>query len=192
MGYSTDFYGSFKTSRQLSDAERDYLNALAGTRRMKRDVSILSGKQDPFREALGIPLGVDGEFYVGRDNTGVIDVNSPPGGQPDLYNQWIMDSSGWYLGWDGQEKFNYYVEWLKYLIENFFKPWDVLLRGVVRFQGEEESDCGVIVAGDHLVEQIYSIPMKTLPVATHVDYHYRGSTTNSDGDNAAQYGWNRE
>jgi hypothetical protein len=41
MGYTTDFNGSFKLSRTATLQEQKYLTALAGTRRMKRDVNKL-------------------------------------------------------------------------------------------------------------------------------------------------------
>lgn len=41
MGYSTDFYGTLKLSRQATDIEKNYINLFSATRRMKRDVNKL-------------------------------------------------------------------------------------------------------------------------------------------------------
>jgi hypothetical protein len=41
MGYSTDFNGSLQLSRPATTAEKNYLDKLAGTRRMARDVNKL-------------------------------------------------------------------------------------------------------------------------------------------------------
>ena len=49
------------------------------------------------------------------------------------------------MEWDGGEKFYNYVEWLEYLIKNFFEPWGYSLNGSVNWQGEEDEDNGTIV-----------------------------------------------
>lgn len=125
--------------------------------------------------------GVDGEYFVGaggfagQDNdASVIDNNTPPGQigwdedssfdryeknqkraeeglcQPGLWCQWIINDDN-ELVWDGGEKFYSYVEWLKYLITNFFQPWGVLLNGEITWEGEESSDLGKIVVTDNMV-----------------------------------------
>ena len=43
MGYTTDFVGSFKLSRPTTKVEKDYINTLTSTRRMRRDVNKLMG-----------------------------------------------------------------------------------------------------------------------------------------------------
>ena len=93
MGYTTDFSGSLSLSRQLTDVEKNYINKLQETRRMKRDVKKLMEK---FNGEHGHPTpksdkpediyGVDGEYFVGgggfagqdRDDS-IIDYNTPPG-----------------------------------------------------------------------------------------------------------------
>jgi len=105
--------------------------------------------------------GKDGEYYVGdEDRLGVIDYNCAPGqkqlfgetdGQPGLWCQWEINEDG-NLAWDGNEKFYAYIEWLKYLIENFFNDWGVLLNGEIEWQGEEMSDRGKIVVTNSVVE----------------------------------------
>lgn len=101
------------------------------------------------RTALEI-YGPEGQFYVGDDEYLNVSENStPPNDQPGLYCQWVTD--GLTLHWDGNEKFYYYVEWLKYLIENFFIPWEVILNGEVTWEGEESSDIGKIVVTDNVV-----------------------------------------
>ena len=41
MGYHTDFEGSLRISRPLTEKERDYINLISNTRRMRRDVTKL-------------------------------------------------------------------------------------------------------------------------------------------------------
>jgi len=109
----------------------------------------------------------DDDFGQSRDSS-IIDYNTPPGQlgyndksfvdryqennrreksgecQPSLWCQWIINKNN-ELEWDGGEKFYSYVEWLKYLIKNFFQPWGVLLNGEIEWDGEDSDDIGKIV-----------------------------------------------
>lgn len=66
MGYTTDFNGRFKLDRPLTDAHREYLTKFCETRRMKRDEGITAKRPDPVREAVGLPVGIEGEYFVGE------------------------------------------------------------------------------------------------------------------------------
>lgn len=85
MGYTTDFYGEFRLDRPLTPEHKAYLEAFAGTRRMKRDAAKASLLPDPVREAAGLPIGEDGAYFVGsggyrgqdRDDS-IVDYNTPP------------------------------------------------------------------------------------------------------------------
>jgi hypothetical protein len=104
-----------------------------------------------------------------RGDASVIDNNTPPGQlgynditsfddrwsenerrskagecQPGLWCNWVINDEN-ELEWNGAEKFYSYVEWLKYLIKNFFQPWGVLLNGEIEWTGEDSSDMGKIV-----------------------------------------------
>lgn len=78
----------------------------------------------------------------------VINYNHPPTTQPGLWCQWIITDNQT-LEWDLGEKFYAYVEWLKYLIDNFFKPNGHTLNGTIRWRGEDFSDVGVIIVEDN-------------------------------------------
>jgi hypothetical protein len=95
--------------------------------------------------------GVQGEFFIGDENTAVIDHNRPPTTQPGLWCQWTLDEDGTSLQWDGGEKFYSYVEWLQYMITNFFSPWGIMLNGEVEWSGEESSDLGKIIVVNNVV-----------------------------------------
>ena len=41
--------------------------------------------------------------------------------QPGLWCQWVPNASGTAIVWDEGEKFYYYIEWIKYLIEHFLR-----------------------------------------------------------------------
>ena len=159
MGYTTDFVGKFDFDTPLNKAQVSYLLKFSETRRMGRDEKKLKLK-DPLREAVGLPLGKDCEFFVGgkgfmgQDNdSAVIDYNNPPPSQPSLWCQWIPTKDGKSLIWNGGEKFYNYVEWLNYHMENFFIPWGKSLTGAVFFQGEEQNDNGFIVVRNNKIEE---------------------------------------
>lgn len=153
MGYTTVFEG-IVTIHGLQVAQVLYLNTFSNTRRMKRNVKLLSGILDPIREAVGLPLGEDGEFFVGGDDCcvdSIIDRNSPPSTQPGLWCDWNIQADGEGLTWNGSEKFYNYTEWLVYIIENFIKRWGLIANGQITWQGEDSSDFGIISVVNNVV-----------------------------------------
>lgn len=153
MGYTTRFEGHFELDFKLEKAHHKYLEAFAATRRMKRDVELLEGVQDPLREDVRLPLGEDGAYFLGstcpkpsRDEApqSIVDESEPPVEQPSLWCGWVPTADGWGLAWDGREKFYRYIDWLEYVIDHFLEPWGYRVYGDVRWQGEDESDRGVI------------------------------------------------
>ena len=62
MGYTTDFSGHFEISPALNPDQIDYLTAFSETRRMKRDPQVTASLPDKRRLAVGLPIGVEGEF----------------------------------------------------------------------------------------------------------------------------------
>ena len=161
MGYTTAFSGQFTITPKLKLHHNRYLKALATTRRMKRDPNVLEDYIDKLRQDVGLPLGDEGEFYVGsvedldwgqsRDKS-IISYNLPPSNQPSLWLQWLPSEDGDCYMWDGAEKFYDYVDWLKYVIKNFFDPWGYKLNGQVAWSGEDRSDIGVITITDNLID----------------------------------------
>ena len=65
------------------------------------------------------------------------------GNYPGIWCQWIINSNGRLL-WNGGEKFYYYVEWLQYLLDEYFKPQGYELNGKVNYRGERLEDMGMI------------------------------------------------
>jgi hypothetical protein len=123
---------------------------------MKRNPEVAAKMDDPKRNAVGLPIGDEGEFFVGGDgfmgqdkDDSIKDYNYPPANQPGLWCQWIPNEEGTEIEWDGGEKFYDYVEWLEYLICKFLRPWGYTLNGEVEWQGEERIDVGKIVAEDN-------------------------------------------
>jgi hypothetical protein len=107
MGYSTDFGGSFQLSRPTTTVEKDFLDKLVETRRMKRDVNKL---MEMFKGEHGYPFAEDktnpnqvygymGEYFVGgggsmgqAQDDSIIDYNSPSGeiGWKDYKGDWAL------------------------------------------------------------------------------------------------------
>jgi hypothetical protein len=148
MGYTRTFVGSFQLSRKLTAAQSAYLQAFADTRRMKRDPALLEIVPDPLREAVGLPLGPEGGFFIGdgelrsEDHLTVVDGDEPPQGQPGLWCRWAPSAGGTAIQWSGFEKFYHHVEWLEYLCEHFLEPWGYTLEGQVDWIGQDGEQQG--------------------------------------------------
>ena len=153
MGYTTEFDGEFVVTPTLKPEHRAYLAAFSRTRRMKRNGAQAGKLADRIREAVGLPVGPEGAYFVGAQSDcgqehtpDITDYNSPPIGQPGLWCQWTPNEDGTTISWDGGEKFYEYVEWLDYLLANFLKPWGYEINGEVFWRGESFHDHGKIVA----------------------------------------------
>ena len=91
MGYTTEFEGTLHLDRTLKPVHKAYLLKFSGTRRMKRNPLIANTLSDPVREAVGLPIGEEGAYFVeglgfagqDRDNS-VTEGNYPPETQPGL------------------------------------------------------------------------------------------------------------
>lgn len=179
MGYTTDFTGQFTLDKPLTSAHAAYLKQFSETRRMKRDEKVAATLSDPVREAVGLPVGAEGAYFVGGSgcagqdrDASVIDGNTPPGQppfgsgrswtdlqeqikagtcQPGLWCQWTPSDDGVAIQWNGAEKFYNYVEWIKYLIKHFLKPWGYVLGGTVGWVGEEQGDVGKIMVTNNVI-----------------------------------------
>lgn len=157
MGYTTDFDGAFSLSEPLTGPQREYLTAFNTTRRMKRNAELTAIRPDPVREAVGLPVGIEGEYFVGETGFAgqdhgddVVNYNSPPSTQPGLWCQWTPGGDQG-IEWDGGEKFYDYVEWLQYLRDNFLIPWGHVLNGQVEWVGEDPDDRGRIIVINNIV-----------------------------------------
>ena len=138
MGYSTDFSGKFTLNKPLDDETYKLLADLNQTRRMARQ--------------LGPEYGAEGEFYVdGEAGESVIDYNRPPSTQPSLWCQWQPTEDRMSIIWDGGEKFYEYVDWIKYIINRVLDPKGYVLNGEVWWDGEDQSDTGLISNTDNKV-----------------------------------------
>jgi hypothetical protein len=150
----------------LKPGHAAYLKQFSKVRRMRRAPRKLKHLPDPLREAVGLPLGKEGGYFVsgggpaGQDHdASVLDYNRPPAGQPGLWCHWVPNELGTAIVWNGGEKFYDYVEWLQYLIDHFLAPWGYLLNGDMKWAGEHESDRGTISVKDN---QVTVLPFNSL------------------------------
>ena len=151
MGYSTKFDGNFRTDKSMDESFINYISRFAQVRHMKRDVEKIKKCYPDWKKNCFMgELGKDGQYFIGeidRENSwddSVINSNTVPDGVPSLWCQWTVGEERDSIEWDGCEKFSYYVEWLVYLIDNFFRPAGYVLNGDVEWQGEELLDRGCI------------------------------------------------
>lgn len=157
MGYSTSFKGQFNLNKPLTDAHAAYLRRFNETRREARDVTRTINRPDPIRKAVGLPLGIEGEFFVGeggyfgQSHNEDLLKSGPPCTQPGWWCQWIPNDDNTAIVWDEGEKFYDYIEWIQYMIKNFFEPWGYVLNGQVKWRGEDCSDTGIITIENNIV-----------------------------------------
>ena len=152
MGYTTTFQGRFNLDEPLMLEQAAYLTRFAEMRRMKRIQLMLNEIDDPVREAVKLPIGIEGEYFTGSeaecgqdfDHPSVLDDSEPPSTQPSLWCGWMPTKDCRGIEWNGWEKFYCYEAWLYYLIQNFLRPWGYRLNGTVKWQGERRTDGGMI------------------------------------------------
>lgn len=132
--------GSLQLDHQLAPAHHAYLQRFADTRRIQRHEEKIVLLPDPIREAVGLPVGPEGAFYVGGVEVGetTVDYNRPPEDQWDLYCPWRPSEDGMHM--EPAESINNYENsyphWMSYLIEHFLGPWGYSLSGTVEARGE--------------------------------------------------------
>jgi len=159
MGYTTDFEGSFELDHPLTPEHKAYLTQFSETRRMRRDSGKAAAFPDPIREAVGLPIGKEGEYFVGGKGSfgqdhdkSILDYNDPPVSQPGLWCQWVPTEDGTGIVWNGSEKFYHYKSWIVYIIENFLKPWGYVVNGTVTWQGEVSNDKGIMIVVNNVLQ----------------------------------------
>ena len=133
---------------------RNYLRKFCASRRMAFNKIAILNRPDPFREAVCLSMGREGGYYVNNpdDEDGdigaahslsVLDYNRPPLGQPSLHCGWTITKS--LLIWTWDKRSTKHFEWLEYLIDHFFKPWQYRVDGTVSWFNDVANNSGDIV-----------------------------------------------
>lgn len=162
MGYTTEFQGKLKFNKTVNKELISYINLFSGTRRMARDNDKIKKLFPDYKKyCFNSELGKEGEYFVGGNgffgdefDESILDYNEPPKTQPGLWCEWIITDDGRYLEWNGNEKFYYYIEWLGYLIKNFFKPSGFYLNGTIHYRGEDFDDFGTIIVENNVIDVV--------------------------------------
>lgn len=154
MGYTTEFRGAFEFGDKKPDKEMtDFINKFSSSRRMARNcTTIVNYDKEWEKNCFFGKLGTEGEWYVGDCQESIKDYNMPPRNQPGLWCDWVIEDGK--LVWNDSEKFYNYVEWLEYMIKNFFQPKGYVLNGEMKFQGEDFYDRGKIVIVNNKVMKV--------------------------------------
>ena len=75
------------------------------------------------------------------------DPDSIQGEHPRSYMQWVPTQSLDHIVYDGNEKFDEYVDWMKWLV-NYLKGIGITADGEIDWSGEQAGDTGTIVVAN--------------------------------------------
>jgi hypothetical protein len=153
--------GAFWRLFGLKPEHAAYLRAFHRTRRMARDKAKVRLLPDPIREAVGLPVGYQGGYFVGgrgdfgqEEDESILrhSYNVPPEDQPGLWCHWTVNEDGTALVADGDFGGYSHDEWVEYLIEHFLQPWGYVVNGQVKWQGSDPPDHGAICVVENMIE----------------------------------------
>ena len=168
MGYTTWFSGKLIPNKPFSKKFIKFINDFSETRHEPRDIEKLKAKDVNWAQnCLEGNMGPYGLYYVGPEDTckgvidfeSIIDLNSYTPEElaeirkkwtaPGYWCDWHINEKTGVVEWNDSEKFYNYIEWLKFLVDNFFEPAGYKLNGEIFWEGEEREDIGVIVVKDN-------------------------------------------
>lgn len=143
MGYQTDFVGYLHVTPALNERERLLVNRISGSIYLRRDAKELRSVNE--RDAAYEELTA---------------------GAPHGWSNWTVCSQGCCLSYDGGDKANHMVPWLKYLMGSFLVPGasasgragfeeftcDHVLNGMVVGSRRDNRELYSITARDNVVE----------------------------------------
>jgi hypothetical protein len=153
MGYDTYFHGEISISPPLLPEHEAYLKAFLQRDHWSLDTNLIASEEDSLRSAVGLGLGISGEFYTGDDSVYETHARLPgtPITQPSARTDWRVFSPD-HLGMRESTRTEGYVLWLKYLMQNFFIPWGYVLDGMIEWDGDDPGDKGMIHVNQNKAE----------------------------------------
>ena len=154
------FDGCLAFSEPLKQKHKRYLLAFVRTRHVYWNEDAIRERFDPIRNAVELPLGVNGEFFTGinptsQDQSMYLDIHplTKPSRRcsvkmkPDHFeNTLVYFANG--------EMYSKQLSWLDYLIKNFFNPWEYNLNGMISWQGMFADDFGLLVVKNNKIKII--------------------------------------
>lgn len=144
MSYSTQFYGAFRISPDLTPGQIAEINEFSETRHDRPNKNFVENSLNRQGEVVDLegcehPVWCRWRVFLpGEDWQGL-----------------HFENDGQVLTWNRYEKFRDYVPWLRFLVKRFFDPWGVDLFGEVEWEGEDEDDRGKIVVGPRNEVKVY-------------------------------------
>ncbi len=161
MSFRIEFQGHFDLTPSLTPDQVEYLTKFSGIRRMKRNESIAEKMEDPTRNAVGLPIGVQGEYFVGglgdcgQDIDNSVLKDYPPTSQPSYWCHWKPSEDGNLIKWNGCGVAGDDIEWLEYIIKHFLVRWGITANGTVTWC-DEECDTGTINVTNNKVTEKFN------------------------------------
>lgn len=155
MSYLTTLLGEFRIEPDLSVSHATYLQHFMQSRRVTWLESVVENEDDPVRKEVGLPIGPEGAYYVGRASQdtmweevpGLEDIDRPPQDQPSLWCPWTLQQDTDTLVCPHTMS-TCFTDWLAYLIKHFLHPWGYTVNGSAMWAGEDVDDMGVLKAID--------------------------------------------
>lgn len=159
MSYTYDLFGKISVTPALTQDQVAYIQEFSTSYRHKFAPKWQSWP-NPLREAVGLPVGIDGEYISSAMGAGVdfidncmeVDTDTP-NNQPSFQCCWTTNNKGNVVQWNKLGRTFAPAPWLEYMIEHFFKPWGVTLNGKVECHGEEKDDRTLIVVNNNHVRR---------------------------------------
>lgn len=140
MGFNIYYEGTVKIDKPLDNETYNIIMGLSNTRRMvlnidKLEVDGIANKKE---------VGEWGEFFFGHgdmrhrelmefEKKYVIDVNSPPIGQPAIWGVWVVTEDRMGLIWSRKEKSYCGHEWLQYIVKSILVPRGYNTEGIINW-----------------------------------------------------------
>lgn len=157
MSYTYDLLGKLSVSPPLNADQVAYIQEFSHSYRHKFAPKWQSWP-NPLREAVGLPVGIEGEYISSAMGTGSdfiencmeVDMGTP-NNQPSFQCCWTTNATGTVVKWNKLGRTFAPAQWIEYMIEHFFKQWGVTLNGKVECHGEEKEDRTLIVVNKNQV-----------------------------------------
>jgi hypothetical protein len=128
--------------------------AFAGARHVMRHEILAGTLPDPLRVAVGLPVGLDGGYFVGSRgrawDESVKNPHIPPTDQPSCACAWLPTRNGAGLrqaAGAAAQPVQVQLDWLRYLVEHFLRPWGYTLHGELAAQ-DATGNRGRLVVND--------------------------------------------